>query len=186
MAVLGIISHELGPLGVFFGVLWHQFGAMRRRQFSFTQTDTGPEPNTVQGLVVDWWRASRHAAAFLGGARDCGFWPRRNAKPRSNLWYRLRTRQTGDFLRLTPRQSKRQRLARCPGRRSGGLQNGGHRRRYQRTGFALPVEILGRLLGAHCGAPRAVERQLVKSIGHRQYVLARSPLLHAAVITRLV
>jgi hypothetical protein len=53
MAVLGIISHELVPLGVFFGVLWHQFGPMRRRQFSFNQTDTGLEPDAVQGLVVD-------------------------------------------------------------------------------------------------------------------------------------
>ncbi len=77
MAVLGIISHELVPLCVFFGVLWHQFGAMRHRQFPFRQTDTCPERDAVQGMVVDWWRASRHAAAFLGGARDCGFRPRR-------------------------------------------------------------------------------------------------------------
>lgn len=53
MAVLGIISHELVPLGVFFGVLWHQFGAMRRRQFSFNQTDTSPKRDGVWGMVFD-------------------------------------------------------------------------------------------------------------------------------------
>jgi len=43
----GIVSHELVRVSVFYGVPWHQFGRMRRRQFSFTQTDTGPERDAV-------------------------------------------------------------------------------------------------------------------------------------------
>jgi len=53
MGVLRIVSHELVRVSVFYGVPWHQFGRMRRRQFSFTQTDTGPERDAVQGMVVD-------------------------------------------------------------------------------------------------------------------------------------
>lgn len=53
MRVRGIISHELVRVSVFYGVPWHQFGRMRRRHFSFTQTDTGPERDAVQEMVVD-------------------------------------------------------------------------------------------------------------------------------------
>ena len=35
------------------------------------------EHDAVHGWIDDGWRTSRHAACSLGGARDCGFWPRR-------------------------------------------------------------------------------------------------------------
>jgi hypothetical protein len=54
MGLLGIISHGLVPMRVFFGVAWHQFGRIGRRQFSFTQADTSPKRDAVQGMVFDW------------------------------------------------------------------------------------------------------------------------------------
>lgn len=53
MVVRCIILHELVPLGVFFGGLWHQFARVCRRQFSFRQAGTGPECDAVQGVVSD-------------------------------------------------------------------------------------------------------------------------------------
>jgi hypothetical protein len=53
MGLLGITSHGLVPLSVFFGVAWHQFGRIGRHQFSFTQADTSPKRAAVRGMVGD-------------------------------------------------------------------------------------------------------------------------------------
>jgi hypothetical protein len=53
MGMLGIISHKLVPVSVYYGVPWHQFGRMMRHHFLSIQTDTGPERDAVQGMVVD-------------------------------------------------------------------------------------------------------------------------------------
>ena len=53
MGMLGIISHKLVPVSVYYGVPWHQFGRMMHHHFLSIQTDTGPERDAVQGMVVD-------------------------------------------------------------------------------------------------------------------------------------
>ena len=73
LVVLCVMRRELMRLRLFCGVLCLNFERTKCCYFPFMQTDISAERDAVQRIVVDWWRASRHAAAFLGGAWDCGF-----------------------------------------------------------------------------------------------------------------
>jgi hypothetical protein len=50
-----------------------QLRRIEHRESCCRQAGIVPKRDVVQDVVVGYWRASRHAAAFLGGARDCGF-----------------------------------------------------------------------------------------------------------------
>jgi hypothetical protein len=73
LLALCVMRRELMRWRLFCGVFRLNFEPTKCCYFAFMQTDISAERDAVQRIVVDWWRASRHAAVFLGGARDCGF-----------------------------------------------------------------------------------------------------------------